>query len=106
VKSPNGRTRARATIRLTQLAQTNDRAKDTTLFNRAISKFGTLPFDAQGSRTVAQEARDNLFEMENSAIGITAPNISGQGCAFRLLWQFVTALPVYVPTRAVPRAKV
>ncbi len=78
VRSPNERTRALATIRLAQLTQASDKTKATALFKEATKKFGTLPFDPGGSRTVAQEARANLFEMEHLALGMVAPNISGQ----------------------------
>jgi len=74
-KSPHPRVQGEAALRLAQHLKGRKAAESEKLLEQVIEKYGTL---AAGDKTLGDQARADLFEIRNLAIGKVAPDIEGE----------------------------
>jgi hypothetical protein len=74
-KSPHPQVQGQATLRLAQYLKPSKAAESERLLELVIEKFGGL---AGGEKTLGDQARAELFEIRNLAIGKVAPDIEGE----------------------------
>ena len=84
-KSPCARTRALATLKLGELTKEKDKKRAVSLYNEALAKYASLPFNPETNISVAQEARSNLFEIEHLSLGMIAPSIVGEDASGHIM---------------------
>jgi hypothetical protein len=83
-KSPHASVQGQACLRLAQQLKDSRPAESEKLLGQVVEKYGEI---AGGRRTLGDQARGELFEIRNLAIGKVAPEIEGedlQGEKFKL----------------------